>query len=110
MTAPDSQTLHRWQHHWQDELDAAYLYLALAKEEADPGKQDIYRQLAAVERRHTEMWEKLLADNGHPVPPEVKPSVNALVMAWLGRRFGAKYLLPLLLREEGREVKGYMDL
>ena len=31
-------------------------------------------------------------------------------MAWLGRRFGARYLLPLLLREEGREVKGYMDL
>jgi VIT1/CCC1 family predicted Fe2+/Mn2+ transporter len=31
-------------------------------------------------------------------------------MAWLGRRFGPRYLLPLLLREEGREVKGYMDL
>jgi len=31
-------------------------------------------------------------------------------MAWAGRRFGPRYLLPLLLREEGREVKGYMDL
>ncbi len=31
-------------------------------------------------------------------------------MAWLGRRFGPGYLLPLLLREEGREVRGYMDL
>jgi len=31
-------------------------------------------------------------------------------MAWLGRRFGPRYLLPLLLREEGREVKGYIDL
>jgi VIT1/CCC1 family predicted Fe2+/Mn2+ transporter len=110
MSAPDSHTLRQWRHHWQDEYDAAYLYLALAGEEADPGKQDIYRQLAAVERRHTAMWEKLLADNGHPVPPKVKPSTNALLMAWLGRRFGARYLLPLLLREEGREVKGYMDL
>jgi predicted membrane protein (TIGR00267 family) len=31
-------------------------------------------------------------------------------MAWVGRRLGPRYLLPLLLREEGREVKGYIDL
>jgi len=108
--APDARTLHQWHHHWQDEYDAAYLYLALATEEPDPGKQEIYRQLAVVERRHTEMWEKLLADNGHPVRARVQPSLKALIMAWLGRRFGPRYLLPLLLREEGREVKGYMDL
>jgi VIT1/CCC1 family predicted Fe2+/Mn2+ transporter len=110
VTAPDRRTLHEWQHHWQDEYDAAYLYDALAAQEPDPGKQEIYRQLAVVERRHTEMWEKLLADNGYPVPSQVKPSLKALIMAWLGRRFGANYLLPMLLREEGREVKGYMDL
>jgi VIT1/CCC1 family predicted Fe2+/Mn2+ transporter/rubrerythrin len=108
--ASDRRIVHEWQHHWQDELDAAFLYAALAAEEPDPGKQEIYRQLAVVERRHTEMWEKLLADNGHPVPTRVKPSLKAVIMAWLGRRFGARYLLPLLLHEEGREVKGYMDL
>jgi VIT1/CCC1 family predicted Fe2+/Mn2+ transporter/rubrerythrin len=109
-TAPDRRTLDVWRHHWQDEFDAAYLYVALAAEEPDPRKQEIYRQLAVVERRHTEMWEKLLADNGFPVPKRVTPSLKAVIMAWLGRRFGARYLLPLLLREEGREVKGYMDL
>lgn len=108
--ASDRRTVQQWQHHWQDELDAAFLYAALAAEEPDPGKQEIYRQLAVVERRHTEMWEKLLGDNGHPVPARVKPSLKAVIMAWLGRRFGAGYLLPLLLHEEGREVKGYMDL
>jgi len=36
--------------------------------------------------------------------------VNARLRAWFGRRFGSGYLLPLLLREEGQEVKGYMDL
>jgi VIT1/CCC1 family predicted Fe2+/Mn2+ transporter len=110
LPASDRRTVQEWQHHWQDELDAAFLYAALASEEPDPGKQEIYRQLAVVERRHTEMWEKLLADNGHPVPTRVKPSLKAVVMAWLGRRFGARYLLPVLLHEEGREVKGYMDL
>ena len=109
-TAPDEQSLHLWRHHWQDEWDAAYLYMALAGQEPDPGKATIYRQLADVERRHTDMWAKLLTDNGHPPPAVSKPSAQAVVMAWLGRRFGARYLLPLLLRAEGREVKGYMDL
>jgi vacuolar iron transporter family protein len=110
MAAPDRPTVHSWLHHWQDELDAAYLYVALAAQEPDPGKQEIYRQLAAVERRHTDLWAKLLADNGHPVPPVAGPSFSARLMARVGRMFGPNYLLPLLLREEGREVKGYMDL
>jgi VIT1/CCC1 family predicted Fe2+/Mn2+ transporter len=31
-------------------------------------------------------------------------------MAWLARRFGSQFLLPMLLEEEGREVKGYLNL
>src|ERR1700675_573096 len=95
VSTPDRRTVHQWQHHWQDEYDAAYLYVALAAEEPDPGKQEIYRQLAVVERRHTEMWEKLLADNGHPVPLQVKPSVKALIIGCLGPRFVSHYLLML---------------
>ncbi len=103
--------LHNWLHHWQDEGDAAFLYGVLASKEPDPKKREIYQKLAGVEQRHTQMWAKLLGDHGHPVPAAgPAPTVNARVMAWLGRRFGPRYLLPLLLREEGREVKGYMDL
>src|SRR6266498_1459393 len=91
----DKTTLHSWLHHWQDELDAAYLYQVLADEE----------------QRHTQMWEKLLAEHGHPAAARrPRPSVNARLRAWFGRRFGPRYLLPLLLREEGQEVKGYMNL
>src|SRR5713226_205901 len=111
MPSPDRATLHTWLHHWQDEFDAAYLYDILAAQESDLQRQATYGKLAGVERRHTEMWAKLLGENGHRVPPGgATPSLNARVMAWLGRRFGPRYLLPLLLREEGREVKGYMDL
>jgi VIT1/CCC1 family predicted Fe2+/Mn2+ transporter len=107
---PDSD-LHTWLHHWQDEADAAFLYRALAGQERDAKKREVYQKLAAVEERHTEIWAKLLGDHGHRVPPAgPPPSFNARLMAWMGRRFGPKYLLPVLLREEGREVKGYMDL
>ena len=103
--------LHNWLHHWQDEGDAAFLYGVLAGQEPDAKKREIYEKLAGVEERHTQMWAKLLGDHGHPVPRGgPSPTINARVMAWLGRRFGPSYLLPMLLREEGREVKGYMDL
>ncbi|MGH7537778.1 MAG: VIT1/CCC1 transporter family protein [Gemmatimonadales bacterium] len=100
-----------WLHHYQDESDAAFLYGVLAGEEPDPKKRATYARLADVERRHTELWAKLLAESGHALPAGgPPPSLNARVMAWLGRRLGPRYLLPLLLREEGREVKGYIDL
>jgi VIT1/CCC1 family predicted Fe2+/Mn2+ transporter len=98
-----------WLHHWQDEADAAYLYLALSGQEHDPHKKDVYIKLAGVEEKHVQMWAKLLAEHGHEVG-RTRPSFNARMRAWFGRRFGTRYLLPLLLREEGQEVKGYLDL
>src|SRR6267143_1089753 len=106
MAQPDIQ---QWLHHWQDEADAAYLYLALAGQETDPHRKDVYIKLAGVEERHVQMWGKLLGEHGHAVG-RTQPSFNARVRAWFGRRFGTRYLLPLLLREEGQEVKGYLDL
>src|SRR5260370_1383717 len=105
----DRAALHTWRHHWQDEYDAAYLYLALAGQEPDLQRKEVYVKLAGVEQRHVQMWEKLLAEHGHVVA-RARPSVKARGRAWVGRRFGPGYLLPLLLREEGQEVKGYMEL
>jgi VIT1/CCC1 family predicted Fe2+/Mn2+ transporter len=52
---------------------------------------------------------KLLTELGHP-PKPFTPTARSRLLAWLGRRFGPGFLLPHLLREEGREVKGYLDL
>src|SRR3989442_7675374 len=69
----------------------------------------MYIKLAGVEERHGQMWGKRLAEHGREVG-RTQPSFNAKVRAWFGRRFGTRYLLPLLRREEGQEVKGYLDL
>jgi vacuolar iron transporter family protein len=100
---------HTWLHHLEDEADAAFLYRQLAGAEPDPLKADIYRKLAGVEDRHVEMWRKLLAENGHHVEPP-PPSRGARLRAWVARRVGTGILLPMLLQEEGREVKGYLSL
>ncbi|HJU68656.1 MAG TPA: VIT1/CCC1 transporter family protein [Gemmatimonadaceae bacterium] len=105
-TGPD---LHEFHHHWQDEADAAFLYRVLASSEADPKRRDIYARLAAVEDRHVQIWSELLSRNGQP-PSSHRPSARARILAFLGRRFGPNFLLPLLLAEEGREVKGYLAL
>jgi VIT1/CCC1 family predicted Fe2+/Mn2+ transporter len=100
---------HEWLHHLADEADAAYLYRELASAERDPSKSQLFLKLAGVEDRHVEMWRKLLADNQHPTPAPI-PSRAARLRAWVARRVGAGILLPMLLQEEGREVKGYLRL
>jgi vacuolar iron transporter family protein len=103
---PDLET---FQHHWQDEADAAYLYRLLASAEPDRGKSDLYRRLAEVEDRHVEIWERLLREHGR-APGAFRPSARTRVLASLGKMFGPGFLLPMLLAEEGREVKGYLDM
>ena len=44
--------IHTFEHHWQDEADAAFLYRILSEAETDPRKKDVYARLAAVEDRH----------------------------------------------------------
>jgi predicted membrane protein (TIGR00267 family) len=106
---PSRGTLEEFEHHLGDEADAAYLYRALARTEPDARRRDIYERLAEVEDRHVAIWADLLTRHGR-TPGRHRPSVRARVLAWLGRRFGSGFLLPILLAEEGREVKGYLDL
>ena len=103
---PDLETFH---HHWQDEADAAYLYRLLSAAETDAKKKDLYRRLADVEDRHVEVWAGLMRQQGRD-PGSFRPSARTRLLAWLGKLFGPSFLLPMLLAEEGREVKGYLDM
>jgi vacuolar iron transporter family protein len=110
MTATaDKPDLHTFEHHWQDEADAAYLYRVLASVEPDATKRDVYQRLAEVEDRHTVIWEEVITKNGGSVG-KFRPAGRTRLLAWLGRRFGPGFLLPMLIAEEGREVKSYLDL
>jgi VIT1/CCC1 family predicted Fe2+/Mn2+ transporter len=104
--APDLDT---FEHHWQDEADAAYLYGILASLEPNPRKRDIYTRLAAVEHRHVEIWAGLLTQHGRTLKP-FRPTAKTRLLATLGKWLGPGFLLPMLLAEEGREVKGYMAM
>jgi VIT1/CCC1 family predicted Fe2+/Mn2+ transporter len=103
---PDLDAFH---HHWQDEADAAYLYRLLSEAELDPRKKDLYARLAAVEDRHVQIWAGLLQQHGRD-PGRHSPSARTRMLATIGRVFGPAFLLPMLLVEEGREVRAYLDM
>jgi predicted membrane protein (TIGR00267 family) len=109
ITPPDAKSIASWQHHLQDEADAAFLYRVLAEAEPNRVRKDLFRRLADVEDRHAAMWRKTLGDHGVSAPAN-PPSFKARALAWTARRFGPAVLLSLLLREEGQEVKGYLEL
>ena len=56
-----------------------------------------------------EVWADLLAQHGRRLGPH-RPTARTRLLAFLGNRFGPNFLLPMLLAEEGREVKAYLDM
>jgi VIT1/CCC1 family predicted Fe2+/Mn2+ transporter len=108
-TATPTTAPHDWLHHLRDEADAAFLYRTLASLEQDAKRADLFRQLAGVEDRHVAVWQQLLRDHGHAVPA-TSPTLRTRAMAWLARHVGPGFLAPMLLEEEGREVKGYLGM
>jgi len=108
-SASATPDLDAFAHHWQDEADAAYLYRLLSEAEPDPSKKDLYARLAAVEDKHVDVWAGLLRQHGRE-PGHFAPTGRTRLLAGLGKIFGPSFLLPMLLREEGREVKGYLDM
>jgi vacuolar iron transporter family protein len=105
----DKDTLEVWNHHLQDEADAAYLYRILGGLEKNENKKKIYLQLADVEEKHKEVWLDLLVKNNIN-RSDLKPSSRAKFFGWIANKFGTGLLSKMMLREEGLEVKSYLGL
>jgi vacuolar iron transporter family protein len=108
-TPPKPEMIAQWRHHLQDEADAAFLYRRLSEHEPNQKKKDLYWHLSDVEDRHTEAWRQVFREYGIPFK-DPRPSLKSRFLAWVGSHFGAHVLLSFLLREEGQEVKSYLDL
>jgi VIT1/CCC1 family predicted Fe2+/Mn2+ transporter len=101
-----AESARRYQANLQDELDSAMLYRALAKSERQPPLSRVYDQLAVTEERHGDFWkEKLRAVGVAPAP--YRPRWRARALAFLGRRFGATFVLPALANSERADSHKY---
>jgi VIT1/CCC1 family predicted Fe2+/Mn2+ transporter/rubrerythrin len=98
-----------WSEYYLDEMDAAWLYRALARVEANPQRRAIFDNLAKVEDEHVERWRALFHEHGGDVPSH-KPSVRSRMLAAVARLLGSGAVLPLIIAEESREVGSYLRL
>ncbi len=93
----------RYRANLQGEVDSAAIYDALAKAETDPRLARVYARLAAVERAHAEFWASRV-DRGRSRPA---PTLRARMLAFLGRRFGAAFVLPNIAAAEAHDSTQY---
>jgi VIT1/CCC1 family predicted Fe2+/Mn2+ transporter len=96
----------RYRRNRQAEIDSATIYEALAAAEVQPPVADVYRRLAATERRHADFWTTRLHDEGG-APTTAAPSWRARTMRWLVERFGPRFVLPTLIEAESADALGY---
>jgi len=97
--------LAEWKEHYRDEADAAFSTGCWPTPSAIPSERHLPAPGGGRGPPHA-VWSTILADHDVEVPPP-RPSVRARLFGWTARRFGPGVLSELLLREEGREVKGY---
>lgn len=98
-----------WTEYYRDEMDAAWLYRALARSESDSARRSIFERLADVEDAHVQRWRGLFHTHGGTVPPHA-PSLRTRALAWVAHRFGSSVVLPIIVRQESREVGSYLRL
>jgi VIT1/CCC1 family predicted Fe2+/Mn2+ transporter len=89
------------------ERDALALYEALSRIERDPLRAEAFRQIAANERRHAEIWAEKLRNLGAPVPPATGPRLRIRVIVLIARLFGTHAVRDLVQALEGDEEEIY---
>lgn len=93
----------------QDELDSALLYDGLAAAQSDERLAEVYRRLAAAERRHASHWVMTLAERGVVVPPH-RPGWRARALRWLARRAGAAAVVSVIAGQEVADARRYASV
>jgi len=106
MSGARTPELKRYRANWQEEIDSAARYRAMADAEREPGRAQVYRDLADVEERHAGFWEKRLGDAGAPPGPRLL-SPRARILIWLAHRFGPRAILATVAADEHRGRTGY---
>src|SRR6202165_2667145 len=97
----------RYRENWQDEVDSAAEYRAMAASEPDPKIAKVYSNLAKMEEAHIAFWEERLRSAGATVG-ERRPSWRSRVLAWIAKRFGPDAVLSTIAAKEAADRNVYV--
>jgi VIT1/CCC1 family predicted Fe2+/Mn2+ transporter len=102
----ESSDISRFRENWQDEVDSAAEYTALAAVERDPKIAEVYSNLAQMEEVHIAFWEERLRKAGASVGPR-KPSWRSRVLRWMARRLGPETVISTIAAKEAADRNVY---
>jgi VIT1/CCC1 family predicted Fe2+/Mn2+ transporter len=101
-----TDSVKRWRELLSSERDAAALYDRLA--DADTGeRQQIFRELAAIERKHAAHWEGKLRGAGAAIPAPGGPSLRTRMLGTAASKLSVRTVLPLIERGERADAGMY---
>ena len=103
----DRSDARRYLENWQDEVDSAAEYRAMAASEPDPRLAKVYVNLAAMEEGHIAFWEERLRSAGARVPPR-RASWRSRVLGAIARRLGPDLVLATIAAKEAVDQHGYL--
>jgi VIT1/CCC1 family predicted Fe2+/Mn2+ transporter len=98
----------RYRENWQDEVDSAAEYRAMAAAEPDPRLAMVYARLATMEDAHIAFWEKRLRDAGASVPPR-RASWRSRALGAIARRLGPDLVLATIAAKEEADQNVYVN-
>ena len=96
----------RYLENWQDEIESAFLYRALAKAEKQPPLAEVYRKLAATEAAHAQFWQEKLLSADYPLPRR-QIGWRTKMLAQLATWFGPQFVLPTVNAMEQVDSHSY---
>ncbi len=97
----------RYLENWQDEIDSAAEYRAMAESEPDARLARVYGNLARMEEAHIAFWEDKLRQAGVEIAPR-RPSWRSRVLRWIGRRLGPDLVLATIAAREEADQNYYV--
>lgn len=101
-----NQEVARYLENWQDEIESAFLYRALAKVEQHPNLAEVYRKLATTEETHAKFWEEKLLSANYPIPRR-KIGWRTKALALLAKQFRPQFILPTVNAMEQVDSHSY---
>jgi vacuolar iron transporter family protein len=101
-----TESVKRWRELLSSERDAAALYDRLADAESGE-RQQIFRDLAAIERKHAAHWEGKLREAGAAIPAPGGPSLRTRMLGTAASKLSVRTVLPLIERAERADAGMY---
>src|SRR6266581_2288784 len=103
---PTSSDVARYRANYLSEQEGVYLYSKLAEAESDAHLAELYRRIARIEQRHSDLWKAQLTRAGE-TPPTYAQNWRIRTLLWIARHLGTGAVLSTVSSMEKNAITDY---